>query len=72
MILRVPKILAPLIETLHPDITLAIKGETLPEFDVYCPLMSLPFVFGTTLESIPSNERYLQSDPKRWHYGESV
>ena len=65
VILEVPKILAPLIETLHPDITLAIKGETLPEFDVYCPLMSLPFVFGTTLESIPSNERYLQSDPKK-------
>jgi tetratricopeptide (TPR) repeat protein len=65
VILEVPKILAPLIETLHPDITLVIKGEGLPEFDVYCPLMSLPFVFGTTLESIPSNERYLQSDPKK-------
>jgi len=31
-------------------------GEALPDLDFQCPLMSLPFVFGTTLETIPSFE----------------
>ncbi len=30
-------------------------GETLPPFDYYVPVMSLPLVLGTTLETIPAN-----------------
>lgn len=29
------------------------KGQPLPEFDLECPLMSLPLAFATTLETIP-------------------
>lgn len=35
-------------------------GETLPEFDVYIPLLSLARIFGTTLETIPSEIPYLK------------
>lgn len=34
-------------------------GAPLPDFDVYCPLLSLPMIFGTTLESIPSVTPYV-------------
>lgn len=34
-------------------------GETLPEFDVYIPLLSLPRIFGTTLETIPVSVPYI-------------
>jgi tetratricopeptide (TPR) repeat protein len=29
------------------------QGDALPEFRWYCPLMSLPLIFGTTMETIP-------------------
>lgn len=35
------------------------RGETLPEFQVHAPLMSLPHLFGTTLETIPNSIPYL-------------
>jgi tetratricopeptide (TPR) repeat protein len=34
-----------------------------PEFDVHCPLLSLPHVFRTDLETIPSQVPYLTVDP---------
>jgi len=37
-------------------------GETLPAFDLHCPLLSLPLVFDTTLESIPARIPYLSAD----------
>lgn len=37
-------------------------GEPLPAFDLQCPLMSLPLVFGTTLESVPQNIPYIVPD----------
>lgn len=33
-----------------------------PAFDVHCPLMSLPRVFGTTIESIPAGVPYLKAE----------
>lgn len=33
--------------------------ENVPEFDVHAPLMSLPYILGTTLETIPTNIPYL-------------
>jgi tetratricopeptide (TPR) repeat protein len=29
------------------------RGEALPDFDLHCPLLSLPLAFGTTLEDVP-------------------
>jgi Flp pilus assembly protein TadD len=45
------------------------SGDTLPEFDLQCPMMSLPFAFDTVLETIPSFPAYLAPDPdqaERW------
>ncbi len=35
------------------------RGESLPKFDVHAPLMSLPEILGTTLETIPATIPYL-------------
>jgi tetratricopeptide (TPR) repeat protein len=36
------------------------KGDPLPEFDLQCPLLSLPLAFKTQLETIPSAVPYLR------------
>lgn len=38
------------------------QGETLPDFDYQCPLMSLPLALETSLADIPSAGGYLASD----------
>ena len=38
-------------------------GAPPPDFDVYAALMSLPALFGTTLETIPADVPYLHADP---------
>jgi tetratricopeptide (TPR) repeat protein len=46
-----------------------IAGDPIPPFDFALPLMSLPGVFGTTLESIPARVPYLRPDAdlvERW------
>ncbi|MDQ7787562.1 MAG: tetratricopeptide repeat protein [Thermodesulfovibrionales bacterium] len=35
------------------------KGAELPAFDIWCPLLSLPLLFATKLETIPANVPYL-------------
>ncbi len=35
------------------------RGEALPKIDVHCPIMALPAIFGTTLETIPQRTPYL-------------
>jgi hypothetical protein len=40
----------------------ALLGAKPPEFDLECPLMSLPAVFGTTLETVPWPGVYLGAD----------
>lgn len=35
------------------------------DFDCHIPLMSLPYVFGTTLETVPFPKAYLHSDPDK-------
>jgi len=39
------------------------RGQPLPTFDVHCPLLSLPHVLHTTLETIPCEVPYLRADP---------
>jgi len=40
----------------------ASRGQSLPEFDVECPLMSLPAVFETAVDTVPWNGPYLGAD----------
>jgi len=37
--------------------------EEIPNFDVQCPLLSLGYLFGTTLQTIPARVPYLSADP---------
>ena len=41
------------------------KGEALPDFDLHCPLLSLPLAFGTRLGTIPSTTPYLRAPAHR-------
>jgi hypothetical protein len=42
------------------------EDDVLPPFDYHCPLLSLPFAFGTRLETIPATVPYLHGDPAPW------
>jgi tetratricopeptide (TPR) repeat protein len=37
-------------------------GQLLPEFDVHCALMTLPLLFGTTMQTIPAEIPYLRPE----------
>jgi hypothetical protein len=53
VILEVPPALYTLLRQ-TPGVAECVRaGDALPEFELQCPLMSLPLVFGTTLQSIP-------------------
>ncbi|WP_158238583.1 methyltransferase domain-containing protein [Pollutimonas subterranea] len=54
-----------LFKSLSPAIRLVEKGQALPAFDHYCPMMSLPLAFQTCVETIPAYEHYLAVDPVR-------
>jgi Flp pilus assembly protein TadD len=48
---------------------IVVSGQPLPIFDLHCPLLSLPRVFGTNLDNIPNNVPYLRADAEdagRW------
>jgi len=42
----------------------AILGADKPEFDLECPLMSLPAVFRTTVNTVPWRGAYLRAEPE--------
>ncbi len=44
--------------------TLVTKGEDLPNFDFHVPIVSLPYIFNTTLDTIPARIPYLYPKPK--------
>jgi tetratricopeptide (TPR) repeat protein len=39
------------------------SGDTLPQFDLHCPFLSLPGAFRTELHAIPAPAGYLHADP---------
>ena len=43
---------------------LLAQGDPLPEFDLHVPLLSLPGLLGTTLESVPADVPYLEAEPQ--------
>jgi tetratricopeptide (TPR) repeat protein len=65
VILEAPAALVPLLEGLPGVARVVACGYPLPPFDLYCPLLSLPLAFGTTLETIPGQHAYLHADPAR-------
>ena len=58
-ILQVDKKLVYLLKECNFHNYIFSNDEKLPEFDIHCPLLSLPFKFSTTLKNIPFNEKYI-------------
>jgi len=65
VILEVEAPLRDLMASLEGVGTLITQGEPRPDFDLHCPLLSLPLGFGTTLETLPGQTPYLTADPAR-------
>ena len=64
--LEVQPALGQLLRTLHPAIKVLIKDqEEVPATDWYCPLLSLPKVFGTDLSNVPATVPYLHADKEK-------
>lgn len=52
-----------LLKSLEGIAEIVVAGESLPPFDCHLPLMSLPLIFETNLETIPAQIPYLAADP---------
>ena len=65
VLLEVQAPLIRLLSSLSGVSRLIRQGDSLPEFDFHCPLMSLPLALKTRTDSIPSAERYLASEPDK-------
>ena len=63
VVLESQKPIANLLKSMAPNITVVPEGENLPQFDYYCPQMSLPYLMGTKKESVPCTKPYLFADP---------
>ena len=61
VILEVQKPVAQLMNSLPHVGKILSRGETLPHFDLHCPLLSLPLAFKTNLVSIPREMPYLSA-----------
>lgn len=63
--LLVQPALARLLAGLEGLAGLHVEGEALPEFDLWCPVMSLPLAFGTGLDTVPADIPYLRPPAER-------
>lgn len=61
IIVECPPTLIRLLETLDRTVQLIATGDPIPPFDIHAPLLSLPKILNTTLESIPAQVPYLRS-----------
>jgi Tfp pilus assembly protein PilF len=58
--------LQPLLSELE-DVEVIASGQSLPAFDLHCPLLSLPLAFRTDVDTIPASIPYLAAAPERQH-----
>ena len=61
IIFEVQKPLHALMTSLPGGAQVVTRGDPLPDFDLHCPLLSLPLAFGTTLETVPAQTPYLSA-----------
>src|SRR5262249_23906983 len=59
VIVRLERTLVRLAASLPEKVVITPTSAPLPAFDVWCPMLSLPRIFGTRLESIPATTPYL-------------
>jgi hypothetical protein len=65
VILETPAQLKTLLESLSGRFTIVEQGQPLPDFDLHCPVMSLPLAFKTTLATIPIHIPYLYANDQK-------
>ena len=65
VVLSVQKPLRALLRQLSPSIQILVDQQAPVEFDLHCPLLSLPLAFGTDGDSIPAETPYLYAEPAR-------
>lgn len=65
VILQAPQILCALFADLEGLSEVIAIDTPLPHFDYHCPLLSLPFAFNTTVETIPAKVPYISAQPDR-------
>ena len=65
VILELPRALRSLLGPVAGASEIVTQGDALPDFDLYCPLLSLPRAFGTTLDTIPAEVPYLAAPTSR-------
>jgi tetratricopeptide (TPR) repeat protein len=65
VILEVQAALRSLLAPIEGAMLTVARGHSLPPFDLYCPLLSLPLALGTELATIPAQIPYLHPRPER-------
>lgn len=71
IIFEVPAALYALFAAQKHNFLIVTAGERIPDFDVHCPLMSLPLAFGTTLETVPAAISYLTAPHEKIEFWRS-
>jgi len=61
VVVRVQSPLQPLLAAQPTPATFITAGDPLPDYDLQCPLLSLPREFATRLDSIPTQASYLRA-----------
>lgn len=65
VIVECPALLVPLFKTCADIDHVVAEATPLPPFDAHAPLLSLPRLFGTTLDTVPNRVPYLSPEPER-------
>jgi len=65
VVLECPAPLEPLLRGVDGVAEIVEQGTALPRFDAHVPLIRLPAVFATTLDTVPWNGPYVRADPAR-------
>ena len=65
VILEVQPALRNLLSCLPGVVGIVAAGESPPPYDAHFPLMSMPRLIGSTVDTIPSSVPYLSADPQR-------
>jgi tetratricopeptide (TPR) repeat protein len=65
VIFSAPNCLRRLFQTLAGSLTFVGQGEVPDDYDIHCPLMSLPLALGTSIETIPADTPYLRAEADR-------
>jgi FKBP-type peptidyl-prolyl cis-trans isomerase 2 len=63
VVVECPKELASLLKGVKGVHEIISDPERTPDFDLHCPIMSLPLRFNTSLENIPAKVPYIDVDP---------